>query len=108
MSDFHELMMPSHTNGVTPELWYVEAVQVTQFLLNTKIDLGTTAEPIESFYFTSEKKAFDAISAYYALHGEPFPYFSQWSDALDREANGDTIDTTKVDDEVDSQIMRFE
>lgn len=104
---FHELMLPSHTNGVSPELWYVEAVQVSLFLLNDKHGiLGTTARPIETFYFPSLMDALSETFNYYTYHGEPFPYHDDYALAIQAECEAG-LAALPTRNESLSEVMEF-
>lgn len=104
---FHELMMPSCTNGVVPQLWFVEAVQASLFLLNDKHGiLGTTARPIDTFYFPSLMDAFSETFKYYIYHGEPFPYHDEYAEAIQAECAAG-LDALHARKEPQSEIMEF-
>jgi hypothetical protein len=83
MDDFEELMLPSHTNGITPQLWFVEAMQIDKYLINEEPtyleELGNFPDP--RFYFASEAAAHSAAADYYMDNGKPYPYIKEFEES---------------------------
>jgi len=111
MSDFEELMLPNHTNGVEPQLWFVEAAQVSEFLVNEEPvyleELGSTVDP--KFYFASEAAAHSAAADYYLDNGEQYRYMKEFEESCKdlKEAYFNKLAGEDQPEIVESQVMIF-
>ena len=108
MNDFLGLELPAHTNGIVPELWYVGAAFTTDYLLNDgsgvcNISLAGS-DWQRKLYFTNEVEAHSATADYYEKHKEPYPYFTEWSVALNKMADECCVENIN---DIESQVMEF-
>lgn len=110
MSVFHDLRLPTSTNGHKPPLWFVKAKGDAKYLLRDSQELVATwqANDIGDFYFVSEADAIKAALMYYRRNRVDVP--QEFMDAWDANVTWDPnnrIDGGTVEEAVESTVMEF-
>lgn len=105
MSDFYDLSLPQHTNGVEPRLWYVEAIGIQLYLLRDTLELKDLHQGCDlmDYYFASEADAIKAAHIYYRSNNKSVP--QRFPDRWNELTTEDLLQNLGVREE--SQVMEF-